>query len=277
MPTAKKHDKIDAELSKTYFRTDSGKTASGGSRKSSAGTKRASNKRSPKASSPFKVLTAKLVLPVVLILALAAGLFLIISSRNGAKAPVSSGSALSYDMKPSYQLSEGKILYDFEKDEDGWEVPAWAFDKNDYVASRAARSSSAASSGKNSLEVVSDFPGGLWTASLVEIQHYLDLSKYTGISADILLPPGSPTGLRAKIIITVGDSWRFVEMSRSVPLVPGEWTLISAKLSEDSTDWKRTVVDKAFKEDVRKIAIRIESNRKPAYSGPLYIDNVRVY
>jgi hypothetical protein len=36
-------------------------------------------------------------------------------------------------------------------------------------------------------------------------------------------------------------------------------------------------VDKAFKEDVRKVTVRIESNRKPAYTGPIYIDNITVY
>jgi hypothetical protein len=35
-------------------------------------------------------------------------------------------------------------------------------------------------------------------------------------------------------------------------------------------------VTEAFRQDIRKIDIRVESNNKPAYSGPFYIDNIRV-
>ena len=64
-------------------------------------------------------------------------------------------------------------------------------------------------------------------------------------------------------------------MSRGIRLQPGEWTTISARLTEDSMDWKRTKVTEEFKSDVRKIAIRIESDRIP-YFGPIYIDNLRL-
>lgn len=77
------------------------------------------------------------------------------------------------------------------------------------------------------------------------------------------------------MVLTVGDNWKFVEMSRSVPLIPGKWAVISANIEPGSYDWKRIVPDEKFAEDVRKIAIRIESNRKPKYSGPIYIDSVR--
>ncbi|MFH1552340.1 MAG: hypothetical protein ABID83_01705, partial [Candidatus Omnitrophota bacterium] len=70
-------------------------------------------------------------------------------------------------------------------------------------------------------------------------------------------------------------NWKFVEMSRSVPLIPGEWVTITANIEPGSYDWKRIVPDETFAGDVRKIAIRIESNNKPAYTGPIYIDNVR--
>ena len=65
-------------------------------------------------------------------------------------------------------------------------------------------------------------------------------------------------------------------MSRSFPLIPGEWITIEANLEPGSYDWKRVVPDETFAEDVRKIAIRVESNRKPKYEGVFYIDNVRV-
>jgi hypothetical protein len=102
------------------------------------------------------------------------------------------------------------------------------------------------------------------------------MSRYRVIRADIYLPEGAPEGLKAKIILTVGNNWKFVEMSRSVPLIPGEWMTLNANIEPGSYDWKRVVPDEEFSKDVRKIAIRIESNHKPAYTGPIYIDNVRV-
>ena len=174
-------------------------------------------------------------------------------------------------------ITEERTYYDFETvDLYGWEVPQWALGKSDYVAKSAVHSGEVASKGKASMKVDADFPGGLWTAALVEIQQYLDLSNYRVIRADIYLPPDAPIGLKAKMILTVGDNWKFVEMSRSIPLVPGEWSTITANIEPGSYDWKRVVPDENFAEDVRKIAIRIESNRKPKYVGTVYIDNVRV-
>ena len=47
------------------------------------------------------------------------------------------------------------------------------------------------------------------------MQQYLDLSQYRVIRADLYLPEDAPMGLKAKIILTVGDNWKFVEMSRT--------------------------------------------------------------
>jgi hypothetical protein len=65
-------------------------------------------------------------------------------------------------------------------------------------------------------------------------------------------------------------------MSRSVPLVPGQWVTVSGSLEDGSMDWKRAEVNSAFRSDVRKIVVRIESNKRPVYSGPVYIDNIRL-
>lgn len=173
-------------------------------------------------------------------------------------------------------ITEERTYYDFETDLNGWEIPMWAMDKSDYVGKDAVIYNGIASSGDSSMRFTTDFPGGLWSAGLVEIQQYLNLSGYRVVKADIYLPEGSPQGLKAKMILTVGDNWKFVEMSRSVPLMPGEWATISANIEPGSYDWKRVVPDENFAEDVRKIAIRIESNRKPKYTGPIYIDNIRV-
>ncbi|NQT32483.1 MAG: hypothetical protein HQ594_02280 [Candidatus Omnitrophica bacterium] len=174
-------------------------------------------------------------------------------------------------------ITEERVYYDFESDLNGWEVPLWALGKSDYIAEEeVVLSEENASEGKSSMKVMTNFVSGKWNAALVEIQQYLDLSRYRVISADLYIPPDAPVGLKAKIILTVGDSWKFVEMSRSVPLIPGKWVTISSNIEPGSYDWKRVIPDKNFAEDVRKVAIRIECNRKPDYSGPIYVDNIRV-
>ena len=137
-------------------------------------------------------------------------------------------------------------------------------------------SSEYASTGNESLEMIVDFPGGRWTGAIVEIMQYFDWSDYSKIACDIYLPADAPLGLRAKMILTVGDSWKWVEMSRSYALKPGEWVTLTADLTPGSVDWRRIQVDDAFRQDVRKIDVRVESNNKPAYTGPIYIDNIRV-
>ncbi|MFH1552460.1 MAG: hypothetical protein ABID83_02320 [Candidatus Omnitrophota bacterium] len=168
-----------------------------------------------------------------------------------------------------------KTIYDFEENDEGWGIPAWALYQEDHIATSLETSDNIANSGNKSLKLYAEFPGGNWTAAIAEIEQYLNLGNYDAISVDIYLPEEAPTGLRGKIILTVGENWKFTEMARSIRLDPGKWTTITAKITDDSTDWKRTKVDEAFKTDVRKIAVRIESN-KPAYSGPIYIDNFKV-
>ena len=164
-------------------------------------------------------------------------------------------------------------LYTFEKDPQGWEIPDWAYEKDDYVADSVEVSKKVSKTGKGSLEVVAKFPGGNWSGAIVEVLEYFDWTPYSTLACDVYLPKEAPAGLRAQMILTVGDSWKWTEMSRSIRLVPGEWTTISANLKPGSTDWKRTQPDDEFRADVRKIAIRVSSN-KPAYDGPIYIDNI---
>lgn len=176
---------------------------------------------------------------------------------------------------PPAAIVDEKVFYDFEDDEDGWDIPGWAVEKPDHVAVKASSSADIASRGEKSLKVMSDFPDDTWTAAIVEIQHFLSLDGYDLISADIYLPPEAPTGLRGKIILTIGEDWKFAEMARSIRLVPGEWTNITASLKDESIDWKRTRMDRSSRSDIRKIAVRVESDKRPAYSGPVYIDNIR--
>lgn len=269
MNTKAKKDKIDSELVNTYFRP-------GGKGKKPRG-KKVRKVKDEKAG--LKI--APIVMPVIVAVVFFGSLYLLITKapRTPLKdiTQTAPQAAKSYaTSKPSSIIKNEKVLYDFETGENGWEIPSWAMDKPDHVATSISTSKAVASNGRKSLKLDSSFPGGMWTASLAEIQHYLDLSDYEVLSVDIYLPPDAPEGLRAKVILSVGEEWRFTEMSRSIRLQPGKWTNITASIREGSTDWKRTKVDNAFKSDVRKIAIRIESNRKPVYTGPVYIDNFRV-
>jgi hypothetical protein len=171
---------------------------------------------------------------------------------------------------------DARILYNFAHNENGWEIPMWALDKTDHVARNLKRTSTVGSSGNSSLEFDVEFPGGGWNAALVQVEQYLDFTGYDEIRTDIYIPPECPQGLRCKLILTVGENWKFIEMSRGTRLKPGEWTTVKASIEEGSNDWRRTVVDEDFKSDIRKIAVRVESNGKQIYSGPIYLDNIRL-
>jgi len=176
---------------------------------------------------------------------------------------------------PSY--AREIILYSFEKDPQGWEIPDWATTKQDHVARSLSVSEFNASEGKYSLEVNVDFSGlPGWQGAYVErVIDVTDWSPFKFASADIFLPNNAPRGLRAKIILTVSDGWKWTEMNRSIPLTPGEWTVIMADLTPESMAWRR-FIDDGFRADVKKMGIRIESNGKIQYNGPVYIDNIKL-
>ncbi len=169
------------------------------------------------------------------------------------------------------------VLYSFEKDPQGWEVPDWTLEKSDYVGEEVSISEFYVSDGKYSLELRADFPGGSdWRGAYAECTTGVsDWSIYDKLSADIYLPKETPHGLRARIILTVGDDWTWTEMNKSVSLVPGEWTIIKVDLSSDSLDWRRFVTDE-FRKDVKKVGIRVESNGGVDYKGSIYIDNIKL-
>ncbi|MBL7157586.1 MAG: hypothetical protein ISS92_05460 [Candidatus Omnitrophica bacterium] len=173
-------------------------------------------------------------------------------------------------------ITEEMVLFSFEKDEEGWEVPDWALDKDDHAAESVEISSDVASEGNLSLKMNSNFPGRIWSAAIIEHEQYFDFSPYREIAVDVYIPADTPLGLRAKIILTVGEGWKWTEMTRSIPLIPGEWITIRGNIAPGSYDWKRVLPDETFREDIRKLVVRVESNKRPVYKGPVYIDNVRI-
>lgn len=173
-------------------------------------------------------------------------------------------------------LAAEVVIYSFENGEDGWVIPDWAKVSNDYVGTDLAISYEHALEGRASLALQAQFPGGRWTGSYVERQmETTDWGPFERLLLSIFLPPEAPAGLRGKIILTVGDQWQWTEQNQAVPLVPGQWTTVSVDLRAHSMDWK-FFPDDAFRRDVRKIGVRIESDKKPAYHGPIFLDDIRL-
>lgn len=172
--------------------------------------------------------------------------------------------------------AEEKVIFNYEKDTQGWAVPEWALEQQDHVAKSVEISKKYAKEGQSSLEVMANFNGKAWTGAMIEDAEYFDWTPYKEVACDIYLPKEAPEGLKARLILTVGENWKFTEMSRAIPLIPGQWVTVSASIAPGSEDWKKTVVDDNFRKDIRKLGIRVESNKKPAYEGAFYIDNFRV-
>ena len=182
----------------------------------------------------------------------------------------------SMGQRSSAPAGGGMVIFDFEKGVEEWAIPDWAQTSADYVGKSVAPSQEQQSHGQGSLQVNAAFPGGKWTGAYIERMMYVtDWSAFSGISADVFLPQNAPEGIKARFILTVGDKWEWTEMNRGLSLKPGEWTTITANLKPGSQDWKFFPDDK-FRKDVRKIGIRFESDSKPVYTGPMYVDNIQL-
>ena len=90
-----------------------------------------------------------------------------------------------------------------------------------------------------------------------------DWSAFQAIAVDVYLPDRAPEGLKGRIILTVGDKWQWTEQNRAVDLKPGTWTTLKANFAPGSVDWK-FFPDEAFRHDIKKLGVRIESNKGPA-------------
>jgi len=169
-----------------------------------------------------------------------------------------------------------EVIFGFEKDVSGWEIPDWCFEDSSYKGVNVAVSKTFAKEGVSSLALMCDFPGDAkFATAYTEIQKYFDWTAYKTISIDVFLPSEAPVGLKAKIILTVGEDWTWTEMANSINLIPGSWTTITASIVPGSLDWKGAKILDEFRADVKKIGVRIES-KKAAYSSPVYIDNMRL-
>lgn len=187
----------------------------------------------------------------------------------------------------THTFAGDRIQFDFEDDPKGWQIPDWAYYQDDHKAKNTEISTDVASTGSGSFKIDCDFPGDLWTAALVERERDMDLTDYETISVDVYLPKGAPRGkLLARFVLTIGDGWYFTEQRDVVPLIPGQWVTLTARLeseySEEQSDWKGRKHKSLYHHinKIKKIAVRIEYNASPPnfigprYEGPVYIDNL---
>ncbi|MFH1847237.1 MAG: hypothetical protein ABH869_06770 [Candidatus Omnitrophota bacterium] len=270
----KTQDRIDLELSRTYFGTTT--------KDKDYWLGNEFQKETPIIFHLKKRLPSAAISIVVLCLLVFSGYLLkekivqvsinIKPSKNIKKSSVQLKNKKSFFAK--HIFSRSKTFYDFEKNKEGWEIPSWTLEKDDYVAETLKIAESPEHKDGSSIELYSKFPGDTWTAALCEIEHFLDLNKFDLISADIYLPANGPAGLKGKLIVTTGENWHFTEMSRAFKITPGKWTTITANIADGSIDWRGIKVNSEFRKDVRKISVRIESD-KITYTGPVYIDNIR--
>lgn len=166
------------------------------------------------------------------------------------------------------------VIYGFEGTTEGWEIPSWAKGVGDYVSHDLQISTEVAQEGTSCLAVQTAFPGDRWTGAYVErMIEVTDWGAFGELAVSVSLPSDAPTGLEGRIILTVGSEWQWTEMNRALSLTPGAWTTIRANLKPGSLDWK-FFPDETFRRDVRKVGVRIESNGRPAYMGPVFLDNV---
>jgi len=173
---------------------------------------------------------------------------------------------------PSSEL----VIFDFESTLQDWIIPDWAKTSPDAVGRVLSTSEEFASHGKGSMQLLADFPGEKWTGAYVEVlMRVTDWSPFSSMAVDVYLPANAPKGLAGRFILTIGEKWEWTEMNRALPLEPGKWTTITANLKPGSLDWKFFPSD-TFRKDIRKVGIRIESDKQPVYSGPIYIDNLRL-
>lgn len=168
------------------------------------------------------------------------------------------------------------VIYGFEETAQGWAIPDWAKASNDYVSRDAMVSTTRAEEGQSALELRVSFPGDRWTGAYVEREvEVTDWSRFGQLSVSLYVPADAPEELIGRLILTVGEDWTWTEMNHGVPLQPGAWTGITANLKPGSLDWK-FFPEESFRKDVRKLGVRVESDKRPVYTGSVFVDNVRL-
>ena len=187
-----------------------------------------------------------------------------------------SGVACASTTAPGAGLPTELELFGFEDGLQGWTIPAWEQTAPDYAGRRLDISREMMSHGLAALVFFVDFTGDRWMGAYVErMMDVTDWRPFRILAADVYLPPEAPAGLKARVILTMGEQWQWTEQNRAVPLEPGQWTTVTVNLTADSLDWS-FFPDDTFRRDIRKIGLRIEAERGTTYRGPVHLDDIRL-
>jgi len=174
---------------------------------------------------------------------------------------------------------QDKMIYNCERYIQNWDIPDWSGAKDDYVSPILSIDKNFLKDGDPGLKLTVAFDGEKWSAGMIETIGRFDLTLYKAITCRIYLPRSAPKGINARITITVGDDYTWMEMKRPVALSPGRYTKVKAGLRYGNNKWKTTTgvvrMTDWMKEDVRKVGIRVESNIVE-YKGPVYITDIHL-
>lgn len=177
-------------------------------------------------------------------------------------------------------FSQDTVMYGFEKNAQGWEIPDWSLDKDDYGLQVISLNEEVAKEGTSSLKLHVDFIPEEWNAGIVEVEEYFDLTNSNKLSCDLYIPKDAPRDMEARITLTVGDDFYWIQMTETIALYPGRWITLTANLRNNNSNWRHNDdivrLTEERKANVRKIGVRVESDGIQ-YKGAIYIDNVRAY
>lgn len=190
-----------------------------------------------------------------------------------------------------------KVIYSFEDGIGEWAIPDWSLEKADYVDAEATVSSDYANDGDSSMQLTFEFPKDEWRAAVVDVEGPFDWSAYKTLLCDVYLPEEAPDKIKARIALSVGEKWLWIESARATKLKPGQWVTLSANLIPGNERWLRTKMVERIGEDgkahgyvmktakepmakeyiqeVQVLTVRLQSERVK-YKGSVFVDNIRL-
>ncbi|HNX91853.1 MAG TPA: hypothetical protein PKY78_07370 [Candidatus Omnitrophota bacterium] len=176
--------------------------------------------------------------------------------------------------------AQDKMVYNCSRYIHNWGIPEWSGEKADHINPVLSIDENFGDKQDSmSLKLNLSFSGEAWSAGIIEANGVFDLTLYRALTFSVYLPSDAPKGIEARAIIVSGDDFKWIEMGRSFVVEPGRKTVIKANLKNGCRDWRikgeQIVLTEALKQDIRKVAIRIESN-VVKYDGPIYLDDIQI-
>ena len=178
----------------------------------------------------------------------------------------------------STAFSQEKVMFNTHNQLNAWSIPKWSKNNEHYVSPILTIDENSSNFGETSVKINVSFSSENWSAGIIETEGLFDLTLYQTISFEVYLPENAPHGVLARTIIVAGKDYTWIEMAKAVNIPPGKRTVIKANLKRGNKNWNGPngplKITDMIKSDIKKIAIRIESN-SAEYEGPIYIDRIK--